>query len=196
MVLPYTPSSSSCEMIILRNNSHVEIIIVCISGTTLSLSTRDSKTIYWCQWRCGSRRGTVCKGGRVTKLVFTVNADCEKRLNCIFCIPKDSRKYSHTNSYNFDITLISQERSSHGWSLGRLWFQESIKTGYERSDWVGKESHQISHYNFLKDWLLVSFRPPSVLASSPPSFQLNSVLAFLVPFLPYPPARGSTDLSI
>ena len=46
LVLPYTPSSSSCEMIILRNNSHVEIIIVCISGTTLSLSTRDSKTIY------------------------------------------------------------------------------------------------------------------------------------------------------
>ena len=77
-------SSSSCELIILRNKSHSEIIRVCMgiyaaalrnkkiqsNSHTPSLNTRGSKTIYWCQVTGGSRRGTVCKGGRVDKLVF------------------------------------------------------------------------------------------------------------------------------
>ena len=77
-------SSSSCELMILRNKSHSEIIRVCMgiyaaalrnkkiqsNSHTPSLNTRGSKTIYWCQVTGGSRRGTVCKGGRVDKLVF------------------------------------------------------------------------------------------------------------------------------
>ena len=74
---------SSCEMIILRNKSRGGIIRVCMgifttalkkkiqsNSHTLSPSTRSSKTIYWCQLTGGLRRGTVCKGGRVNKLVF------------------------------------------------------------------------------------------------------------------------------
>ena len=76
-------SSSSCEMIILRNKSRGGIIRVCMGIFTTALkkkiqsnshtpspSTRSSKTIYWCQETGGLRRGTVCKGGRVNKLVF------------------------------------------------------------------------------------------------------------------------------
>ena len=74
---------SSCEMIILRNKSRGGIIRVCMGIFTTALkkkiqsnshtpspSTRSSKTIYWCQVTGGLRRGTVCKGGRVNKLVF------------------------------------------------------------------------------------------------------------------------------
>ena len=64
-------SSSSCEMIILRNKSHGGIIRVCMgiftaalrnkkiqsNSHTPSLSTRGSKTIYWCQV-------TVCSSAR------------------------------------------------------------------------------------------------------------------------------------
>ena len=64
-------SSSSCEMIILRNKSHGGIIRVCMgiftaalrnkkiqsNSHTPSLGTRGSKTIYWCQV-------TVCYSAR------------------------------------------------------------------------------------------------------------------------------------
>ena len=64
-------SSSSCEMIILRNKSQGGIIRVCMGIFTIalrnkkiqsnshtpSLSTRGSKTIYWCQV-------TVCSSAR------------------------------------------------------------------------------------------------------------------------------------
>ena len=43
------------------------------------------------------------------------------RIWLIFFIPKSGRKYSHINSYNFAITLISEDdRSPHSWSLGCL----------------------------------------------------------------------------
>ena len=38
--------------------------------------------------------------------------------DCIFFIPKSGRKNSHTNCYDFDMTLISQDdrRSAGAWA--------------------------------------------------------------------------------
>ena len=97
-------SSSSCEMIILRNKSNGKIIWVCIGIFTTAFRNKKKHS----QILTKIPHLLQCIACNLTAY-YADSESSISRFTTYARIPKSDRKYSHTNSYYFAITLTSQD---------------------------------------------------------------------------------------
>ena len=109
--------SSSCEMIILRNNGHGGIIRVCIGIFTSALRNKKIHQILKKKYLTSLPQRIAC----YLTAYFDEKSPFERVVHfewhsfisyffenlTYFFIPEGGRKYAHTNSYNSAMTVIA-----------------------------------------------------------------------------------------